>query len=187
MESRKQEILLTAAALFRHKGYSAVTMRDLASELGIKAASLYNHISSKQEILEEIILNIAKDFTAGMKEITSEPSSSIQKLTKIVYLHAELAVKNPNGMSALNSDWMHLEEHLDEYLRLRDTYESNFRSIIKIGIAVGEIKNKDVNLIVFSMLSTLRSLYLWIPKKNVKNLEAFSEELADILIKGINT
>ena len=46
---RKQEILTAAAQLFKAKGYSAVTMRDLAQALDIKAASLYNHIKSKQE------------------------------------------------------------------------------------------------------------------------------------------
>jgi len=187
MESRKEEILKTAAALFREKGYNAVTMRDLAAELGIKAASLYNHISSKQEILQAIVLSIARDFTNGMEQIKKESSSSTQKLSQIVHLHVALAIKNPNGMSALNSDWMHLEEQLEAYLRMREDYESNFKSIIKIGIAAGELKDKDVNLIVFSMLSTLRSLYLWLPRKNVKNSRAFSEELADLLIKGINT
>lgn len=38
-ETRKQEIINTAAKLFKEKGYSAVTMRDLATAMGIKAAS----------------------------------------------------------------------------------------------------------------------------------------------------
>ena len=58
-ETRKEEILRVAARLFKNKGYSAVTMRDLATDMGIKAASLYNHISSKQAILQEIVLAIA--------------------------------------------------------------------------------------------------------------------------------
>ena len=56
-ETRKQEIIQTAAKLFKEKGYSAVTMRDLASAMGMKAASLYNHINSKQQILKEIIIS----------------------------------------------------------------------------------------------------------------------------------
>ena len=52
--SRKDEIIKTAAKLFKEKGYSAVTMRDIATAMGMKAASLYNHIKSKQEILKEI-------------------------------------------------------------------------------------------------------------------------------------
>ena len=45
---RKTEIITIAARLFKEKGYSAVTMRDIAQAMDIKAASLYNHIKSKQ-------------------------------------------------------------------------------------------------------------------------------------------
>ena len=41
---RKLEIISVASTLFKEKGYSAVTMRDIAKVMGIKAASLYNHI-----------------------------------------------------------------------------------------------------------------------------------------------
>jgi AcrR family transcriptional regulator len=186
MESRKKQILITAASLFREKGYNAVTMRDLAAEMGIKAASLYNHISSKQDILEAIVINIAREFTEGMDAIKGRSGSSIDKLTQIVHLHVELAIKDPNAMSALNSDWMHLKEKLQDYLRMREAYETNFRAIILQGIEAGEIKVKDVDLIVFSMLSTLRSLYLWIPKKQTRELSTFSKDLAEVLISGIN-
>ena len=67
--TRKEEIIKSAAQLFLERGYSAVTMRDLAKELGIKAASLYNHISSKHEILESLIISVAEEFTVGMNQI----------------------------------------------------------------------------------------------------------------------
>ena len=49
--TRKEEIIHVASQLFKDRGYSAVSMRDIAKELGIKAASLYNHIEGKQELL----------------------------------------------------------------------------------------------------------------------------------------
>ena len=45
---RRTEIIETACMLFNKIGYNNVTMRVLASEIGVKGASLYNHISSKQ-------------------------------------------------------------------------------------------------------------------------------------------
>ena len=68
-ETRKDEIIQTSAILFKQKGYSAVTMRDIARAMGIKAASLYNHITSKQEILSDIIISLAEQFTEQMKII----------------------------------------------------------------------------------------------------------------------
>lgn len=186
-ESRKNEIINTAAKLFKEKGYSAVTMRDIATSMGMKAASLYNHISSKQEILKEIIIALAEEFTEGIEQIKISDKSSIEKLQEIVALHVSITSKNTFGMASLNNDWMHLEEQLDYYLNLRVGYEESFRSILKSGIINNEISNKDPEIMMFSMLSTLRSLYIWIPKKEAVNVKKLSAQLSDVLINGINT
>ena len=90
-------------------------------------------------------------------------------------------------MSALNSDWMHLQDKLDEYFKMRDDYEANFRMILKAGMESGEIKNLDIDVIAYSMLTSLRSLYLWMPKTKTDELSSFSDGLAEVLISGINT
>nr|WP_321225470.1 TetR/AcrR family transcriptional regulator [uncultured Psychroserpens sp.] len=185
-ETRKDEIIQTAAKLFKEKGYSAVTMRDLATAMGIKAASLYNHINSKQEILKAIIISIAEDFTNGMDIIIKSKDSNISKLENIVALHVNIAANNTNGMASLNNDWMHLEDQLSHYLQLRNEYESNFLNIIKEGIAALEIKDKNPEIIMFSMLTTLRSLYLWIPKKEDLDATNLAQNLSEVLIGGIN-
>ncbi len=183
--TRKDEIIKTAAKLFKEKGYSAVTMRDLATAMGIKAASLYNHISSKQEILKEIIISLAEAFTQGMEQIKMSNNTCVEKLNKIVELHVSITSQNTFGMASLNNDWMHLEEQLDYYLELRLNYEENFRSILKSGIQNGEISNKNIEVMLFSMLSTLRSLYIWIPNKDAINVKKLSAQLSNVLIEGI--
>ena len=67
--SRKTEIITVASQLFKEKGYNAVSMRDIAQAMGIKAASLYNHITGKQEILSTLILEVAYEFTNGMNSV----------------------------------------------------------------------------------------------------------------------
>ena len=89
-------------------------------------------------------------------------------------------------MASLNNDWMHLEEQLEYYLELRNNYEDNFRDIIKQGIALGDLKNENLETILFSILTTLRSLYLWIPKKEELDPEELARSLSQILINGIN-
>ncbi|MFD2915557.1 TetR/AcrR family transcriptional regulator [Psychroserpens luteus] len=185
-ETRKDEIINTASKLFKEKGYSAVTMRDLATAMGIKAASLYNHINSKQEILKAIIISIAEEFTNGMNTIIQSETSNISKLESIVTLHVNITANNTNGMASLNNDWMHLEDQLDYYLQLRNEYEDNFLNIIKEGISASEIKNSNPEIIMFSMLTTLRSLYLWIPKKEDLNANDLANSLSEVLIGGIN-
>ncbi|MGM5468677.1 TetR/AcrR family transcriptional regulator [Flavobacteriaceae bacterium LMO-SS05] len=185
-ETRKDEIIKTAAKLFKEKGYSAVTMRDLAKAMGIKAASLYNHINSKQDILKDIIIALAEEFTEGLNTIKASQGTSIQKLKAIVKLHVVITSKNTYGMASLNNDWMHLEEKLEYYLSLRSNYENEFRNILMEGIHNNEIVDSNVDVTLFSILSTLRSLYLWIPKKEDLNPEELAQNLSDVLINGIN-
>lgn len=185
-ETRKDEIIQTSAILFKKKGYSAVTMRDIAKAMGIKAASLYNHINSKQEILSEIIISLAEQFTEHMKIIKYSDDSCIDKLKQIVALHVGITSNNQFGMASLNSDWMHLEAELDYYLTLRKNYENDLRSIIVKGIQEDELVNANPEVMLFSMLSTLRSLYIWLPKKEDLDIQQFTNELSLVLINGIN-
>jgi AcrR family transcriptional regulator len=185
-ENRKKEITTTAAKLFKQKGYSAVTMRDLAQEMGIKAASLYNHIKSKQEILELILIQIAEEFTSGMQNILMSDNPNIEKLQSVIHLHVKMASENPNGMAVLFNEWMHLETSRTYYLQLRQRYEDNLKAIISSGIEQNEIKAVNPEIVMFSMLSTLRYLYAWIPKKGNININNLTSQLVEVLITGIN-
>ena len=182
---RKLEIITTAAQLFKEKGYSAVTMRDIAKDMNIKAASLYNHINSKQEILSFIIISLAEAFTQGMNKVKNAEISTIQKLKNLVALHVKISSNNTQGMASLNNDWMHLETQLDYYLQLRADYEENLRTIIVEGISKNEIINVNPEVVLFSMLSTLRSLYIWIPKKEDLDIQQFTHDLSNVLLEGI--
>lgn len=182
---RKQEIINKSEILFKEKGYSAVTMRDIAAVMGMKAASLYNHIKSKQEILSEIILSLAEQFTSGMDAVVVSEKTTLEKLQEIIALHIQITSNHPNGMASLNANWMHLEEKLDYYFELRDGYEDSFRKIIVNGIDKNEISEVNPEVLLFSMLSTLRSLYLWIPKKDDVNLTDLEADLSKVLLEGV--
>lgn len=184
---RKSEIVNISATLFKEKGYSAVTMRDIALAMNMKAASLYNHIKSKQEILDLIVISIAEEYTNTIRDIAKSETSAIKKLEKVIQLHIDITVQNPDALASLNNDWMHLEsEKLTYFLQMREEYEDIFRHIIKSGIVTGEIKNYNSEVIIFSMLSTLRTLYLWYGKKKEFNEKGLKANLRKVLIDGIS-
>ena len=184
--TRKEEIIKIAASLFYEKGYKTVSMRDIATAMDIKAASLYNHIKSKQEILSEIILKVAEEFTAGMEKVASENSSAIQKVEKVVELHIDITVNYSEALAALNNDWIHLEKaDLMAFIKMKEDYEENFRKIIKQGIETGEIKPYHPEVILFSILSTLRTLYLWYQKRGKVDINILKKDMVSVLLKGI--
>lgn len=183
---RKTEIINCAAKLFKEKGYSAVTMRDIAHALDIKAASLYNHIKSKQEILVLIVLEIAEEFTNRINLIAIADLKTIEKIEKVVELHIDITIRNPDALACLNNDWMHLtDEELTYFIKMRENYEETFRNLIKLGIQSNEIKNLNPEVIIFSILSTLRTLYLWYGKKKPLTEASLKKSMAEVLLKGI--
>ncbi|HLW33909.1 MAG TPA: TetR/AcrR family transcriptional regulator [Aequorivita sp.] len=184
--SRKNEIIKVAATLFRKKGYNAISMRDIASEMDMKAASLYNHISGKQEILATIILEVANEFTLGMERMLTQKSSSLKSLENLIELHIDITLNHSEALASLNNDWMHLEgKNLNAFIKMRDGYESNFRNIIQQGIEANEIKPHHPEVILFSILSTLRTLYIWYEKRGKLDVNVLKKDMVSVLIKGI--
>lgn len=183
---RKTEIVNCAARLFREKGYSAVTMRDIAKALDIKAASLYNHISSKQEILSLMILSIAGEYTTTIREIDLSGQNAVGKIESVISLHIDITARNADALASLNNDWMHLpQEHLSSFLQMREEYEQIFRKFVRDGMSAGELAPRNAEVVIFSLLSTLRTLYLWYGRKPDFAPEILRKDLREVLIDGI--
>ncbi|MCT8338781.1 TetR/AcrR family transcriptional regulator [Flavobacteriaceae bacterium TK19130] len=186
ISTRKEEIIAVASHLFKEKGYTAVTMRDIAYAMDMKAASLYNHISGKQELLHSLVMRVAHAFTDGMEEVRNSSISPLSKITRIIEIHIDITVAHPDALATMNNDWMHLEEEaLQQFVAMRDAYEENFRTILKEGMNKGELKNRHPEVMLFSILSTLRTLYLWYQKRGKVDENVLKRDMTEVLLKGI--
>ena len=181
--TRKDQIKKTAAQMFRKRGYPSTSMRDIAKKLGMEAPSLYNHISSKQEILSELLLSVAHEFMSGMKTIKASPLSALEKLEFLVKLHVDITLEHSDAVSLLTGEWIHLEkDSAKEFIEKRDAYETDFREILRTCIHEGSVEKVDIDMAVFSILSTLRWLYSWYAKHPNVNREELEKEMVKLLI-----
>jgi len=185
--SRREHIKESAAKLFREKGYKASSMQEIADAVGIKAASLYNHIQSKQEILKELLIDMADKFTAGMQEINKSSLNSIEKLEQLVSLHIKLTYQHPDAIALITGEWVHLEEpELGEYSSKRKAYENQFKKIINSCKTDGYINpNVDTEIALYSILSTLHWLYSWQNKNHKMNAMDMEKQLKTTLLEGL--
>lgn len=55
MTDTKEKILMTALQLFARDGYEAVSVRNIAEELGITKGALYRHYKNKRDIFDSIV------------------------------------------------------------------------------------------------------------------------------------
>src|SRR5699024_3497591 len=138
--NRRTQIIQTAAGLFREQGYLDVSMRDLADELDIRASSLYNHIASKDTILSDIVMGLARDFTTHIHQAKEGEGSAIEKLKAIIAMHVDTTYSNSDFLACMNKEWKYLNaQDKKEYVRLRTAYEDDFFAILKEGMESGEI------------------------------------------------
>ncbi len=186
MLSKKQEISNCAASLFRQKGYKATSMRDIAEAMNMKAASLYNHISSKDELFSELLLKMAKLFTKGMEEIAASSLDTSAKLERLIALHVQLTIEHTDAISLITGEWVHLPpQPMEEYIAHRDAYEKEFRAIINQGKSEGLYRELDTDIILFSILSTLRGLYSWYSKNKTYNPIELEKQILACLTQGV--
>lgn len=184
--NRKKQILNGAARLFRKRGFTATSMRDIASDLQIEAPSLYNHIKGKQEILQILLLELAYSFTSGMEVIRNSALTYREQLERLIRLHVDLSIKHPNGMALLTSDWVHLEEPaLNQYTSMRDEYELAFRNILIESFKNEGKESVNLDLALFSILSTLRWLFTWVLKNPEIHPIVLEKEMIENLLSGI--
>src|ERR1043166_7289434 len=92
--SRKEVILKAAARLFRERGYKAASMRDLAVKVCVEAASLYNHIRSKAELLHDICFDVANIFFDHIATVEASGATPIQKLNTLLRFHIRQMLEN---------------------------------------------------------------------------------------------
>ena len=178
--------MLTCTRLFRKSGYAGTSMQDIANELGIKPASLYNHISSKQDILVELLSYGANLFVDGMKDIKQSQLNDLQKLERLIALHLRITVEHTDLMALIAVEWRHLEgEGLREYLKLRNSYENDFRIILKGAMENGLIHTMDIEIAFFSILTTLKWFYSWYDKHSQLSMVDIEEYLKQLLLGGL--
>lgn len=184
--NRKEQITETAAKLFRKKGYMATTMRDLAAELGIEAASIYHHVKSKEELLETICFDMANKFILNAKEVNDIYFNAEEKLRLAIKLHIETITLNQNKSAVFLQEWRNLSEpNLSKFKMLRDQYENQFTIIIIDGENEDIFDFVDKKFAVLSILSTINFVNEWYNPEGKMNAAEIAEKLSNFILGGL--
>lgn len=184
--TRKEVIIAEAAKLFREKGFSATSMRDLAEHVGVEAASLYNHISSKAEILQEICFKVANQFMSHMDEVDNSPLTAIARIEAVLRFHIRQMVEHYEEVYVSDREWKHLTEpYMQNMQSQRRAYRQRIAQIIEDGIRKGEIKQIDAPTAVLIMLHAVSGIESW--HRSTKKIEGhvLEDNMVMILVEGL--
>ncbi len=185
--TKKDVIIKKAAFLFRKKGFARTSMRELAENIGVEASSLYNHIGSKSELLQNICFKVANDFTVQLNETEKSSTDTQTKLENLIRFHIHMMLDLYDEVFVANHEWKQLEEpFLSNFLNQRKLYESRMIEMVRSGIRKKELKNIHPHVAVFTILSAVRGLELWQRHKKNITIKELETNMINQLLNGIS-
>lgn len=164
--ARRREIDDAASSLFRERGYAGTSVRDIARALDIQGASLYAHVSSKEEVLRSIVDRAAAAFEVAADRADTEAESStgdpVDRLAALIRAHVGVVTADPELAGVFVNEWHFLTgDARATTLARRDAYEQRFRTLIEDGVAVGAFVPTDPALASSFLLTALNGLAGW--------------------------
>ena len=184
--SKKDVIIEKASKLFREKGFGAASMRDLAEHVGVEAASLYNHIQSKSEILQAICFKVANDFISHLDAVQSSPETALKKLERIIRFHIRMMMDQNDFVYISDHEWRHLPEpYLSNFLNQRRNYRKSLSDLIARGIEKGEMRDIEPYVAGLTILSAISGIESWHRSRKTVSSEILENNMVKYLIDGL--
>jgi len=141
-------ILRASLALFAESGYSAVSIRKIANEVGITSASLYAHYRSKDHILAELVLTGHRELHARLTNaLAAAEPTAVAQLSALVRAHVLLHTDFPLLAVVTNSELHALPDELAApALELRASCSRLLLDTLELGVRDGVFRIENLHL-----------------------------------------
>ncbi|MCK1637322.1 TetR family transcriptional regulator [Bradyrhizobium sp. 157] len=172
--------------IFEH-GYAAMSLRQLAAEVGIQSGSLYNHISTKQELLFVLVRDHINELLRQLDRALQGKQQPIDKLRAFVAFHVSYHMTRKREVFIANSELRSLEpKNYEEIVALRGAYERRLAEILTEGVAEGEFEVVDIQVATFAILSLLTGLTAWYRPGGRLTKEAIVAAHEKLVLSGVS-
>lgn len=187
--SRRRAIEDVASALFRERGYAATSVRDIARALEIQGASVYAHVTSKEDVLWAIVDRAATRFEDGADaaEAATAPASPGERLAALVRAHVATVTADPGEAAVFVHEWRSLGSPRREQIHARrDAYELRFRRVIEDGMATGDFTLTDAAVAGMFLLTALNGLATWYRPDGGLAPDRIADHLVDLALRALS-
>lgn len=179
------EIRTVALEQFSKRGFQATTLRHIASRVGIQVGSLYNHITSKGDLLFEIMEAVMLDLLADQRQV-AQTSDVVDHMRLLVCQHVKFHGKRAEEVFIGNSELRSLNRsQRARIVGLRKEYEQMFQKVLGDGIKQAKFLPVDVQVTTYGILSLTTSVSIWYSARGRLTLEEIADIYAAIVLRGI--
>jgi AcrR family transcriptional regulator len=184
----RDEILDAAAQIFSQKGYHGTSMQDIALAVHLQKASLYYHVSSKQEILFDLLNRALDILIERVSTAIQEVDSPEDKLRCAMTAYLGTLADHQNLAAILLLEHRSLEpDYKDRHISRRDRFEQVWRDLILEGKEKGVFTCNDASLSARALLGVMNWAVTWFRKDGELSSGEIAGQFADIFLHGLVT
>lgn len=173
-----------ALTLFAQRGYHGTALSEIAAELGIRTPSLYNHMRSKHDLLDEIVTETSAQVWADYQEAVAGIDDVAERLRSAVRVYALRHATHRREALVVNRDVGSLEEPArSRVLELRRRHEHAVRGLIEEGLAQGRFKVAEPSLASFGILEMCVSIARWFREDGKLDAEVVADQYGEYALR----
>lgn len=169
-----------ALRLFARHGYAAVSMRQIAREVGVQAGALYNYTPDKQALLFALMRDHMIDLLDAFGEIRGADATA--RLEAFVRFHIAF---HHERLDAVFISYMELRnltaENFREIEALRRRYETVLETILDDGVRGGVFEVADTRITTLALIAMLTGVNTWFRREGRLSLEAVQDQYWDMV------
>ena len=184
-DRKRAEILKSAAAAFRRRGYHGASLEEIADALRMTKGSLYYYFKNKEEILFfchdwslDLLLGLLQD-----AELQDAPPDA--RLRRLIVAFVHMILDELHG-TALTLDPQALSPPLQRrVIAKRDAFDSGLRLLLQEGMHAGVFGPGDPKLLSFAILGAVNWITRWFDPKGPATSQEIADRFADYLVNGL--
>ncbi len=186
-EETARQLRAAALKLFSRDGYAAVSMRQIAREIGVQAGALYLYTADKQTLLFDLLNRHMEDLLQAWEQTpkpdTTDPS---RRLESFVRFHIRFHLPRADKVFISYMELRNLEP--DNFARIekqRRKYEGILQDILADGKASGDFRVADVKVATFAIIAMLTGMNTWYRDGGRLSVDMVEQIYLDMVLSSV--
>lgn len=180
---RRQELLASAARLFRDVGYARATVRDIAKAVGIQSGSIFYYYGSKEDILVDVMDEGMSRFVRAAERPAGAPPPPRERLRSMIVGHLEALHGRSDEVAVVLSEWRSLSPaSRRRIVKLRDRVDAMWDEALgdaaKAGLVGGDLK-----LLRLALLGAMNWSLQWYAPKGALSITTMADRILDLFVR----
>lgn len=174
-----------ALGLFARHGYAAVSMRQIAGQVGVQAGALYNYTPDKQSLLFRLMQDHMQELLAAYEGLEPQ-ADALGALRQFVGFHIRFHMQRPDEVFIAYMELRNLTpENFAEIEKLRRRYEDALQSILLGGQKNGLFSVQDAKIATLAVIAMLNGVMTWYRAGGRLSLDEVEQIYWDMVRKAV--